>query len=235
MAGNWSTFTVPNGVDAVAQFQGAITANRNVYTDIPVTVGSMLFNSPNKYVIDGAGSITLQAATGNATVTVQAGTQEINVPLTLASNTVLNVSGGATLVMADPISINSGLTLTQTGTGTVTYESTITVGSAALIAFGNSTHAHALTLLSSSNASISGTGTVLTLDSLSLACRALSIDNGKGEASITCTGRQPGLTPSRVNLRPHTPVAPGRAVASPAPQHLSPKAPALVISTPALR
>jgi hypothetical protein len=190
---NWNTFTVPNGVGAAAQFEGAISANRNVYTDVPVTVGSMLFNSPNKYVIDGAGSITLQAASGNATVTVQAGTQEINLPLTLASSTVLNVSSGATLVMADPISINSGLTLTQTGSGTVTYESTITVGSSSSIAFGNSTHAHALTLQSSSSASIGGTGTVLTLDSLSLASGA-KLDIGKGQVDLPYTGASPAST-----------------------------------------
>jgi hypothetical protein len=189
---SWSTGVVPDGVDAEADFFGSITANHTVYNDAstPITVGILNFNNTNTYVLAGAGSLTLQTSTGNAQVIVQAGTQEINLPLTIASNTVLNVSSGATLVMGNPITINSGLSLTQTGSGTVTYESTITVGSSSSIAFGNSTHAHALTLQSSSSASIGGTGTVLTLDSLSLAGGA-KLDIGKGQAQITYTGSGP--------------------------------------------
>lgn len=193
VAGNWSTFSIPNAVDAVAQFEGSITANRNVYTDIPVTVGSMVFNNANKYVIDGAGSLTLQVSTGNASITVQQGTQEINLPTTIASNTVLNVSTGATLVMADPISINSGLTLTQTGGGNVTYESTITVGSSSSIAFGNSTYAHALTLQSGASASITGDGNNVELDSLALAS-GTKLDLGKNETTINYVGVSPATT-----------------------------------------
>jgi hypothetical protein len=192
--GNWSIFSVPNGIGVEADFMGAITQNRNIYTDIPVTVGTLNFNNANKYVIDGAGSLTLQTASGNAQVIVQQGTQEINVPLTLASNTTFNVASGANLVIADPISINSGLSLTQTGTGTVTYESTITAGSSSMIAFGNSSTANSLTLLSGSKAILSGTGTVLTLQQgLNLASGA-KLDVAKDQVDVDYTGASPAAT-----------------------------------------
>jgi hypothetical protein len=117
VSGNWSTGAVPNGPGQEADFGSIITANQNVYTDIAVTAGILNFNNAHTYVIDGAGSSTLQAATGSAQVIVQAGTQEINVPTTIASNTVFNVSAGTTLLIADPLTINSGKSLTTIGTG----------------------------------------------------------------------------------------------------------------------
>ncbi len=115
--------------------------------------------------------MTLQAATGNAQVIVQAGTQEINLPLTIASNTVFNVSSGATLVIGNPMTINAGESVTSSGTGTVTYNSIINVGVGASIAFANSTHANALNLVSDASASVTAhsgsTPTVLQLDNLS--------------------------------------------------------------------
>jgi hypothetical protein len=100
-------------------------------------------------------------------VVVDQGTQELDLPVVIASNTVFNVATGATLVVANPVTINTGKSLTQTGSGTVTYQSIINVGNAASIAFGNSTHAHELDLASGSTASVGGTGTVLEVDSLS--------------------------------------------------------------------
>lgn len=189
-ANNWNTFTVPNGVGAAAQFQSAITADRNVYTDVPITVGSLDFNNANKYVIDGAGSLTLQASSGNATVTVEKGTQEINLPTTLASNTVFNVSSGATLVIADPLTISAGKSLSQTGAGTVNYQSIVTVGSGASFSLENSTHAHELDLGSNSTAALTGSNMVLQVDNLSLASGA-KMDLGTNETDVNYTGASP--------------------------------------------
>ena len=94
-----------------------------------------------------AGSLTLQAASGaEALVQVDQGTQEINLPVTVASNTTFNVASGATLLIADPITVNSGITLTQAGSGTVTYQSLITVLSGGSMTFGNSSIANSLSL-----------------------------------------------------------------------------------------
>jgi hypothetical protein len=162
---NWSGATIPNAVGAEADFYGAITANSTVYTDQPITVGTINFNNANTYVITGSSTLTLQTSTGNAQVIVQKGTQEINIPTTLASNTTFNVSSGADLVIANPLTIDSGISLTQTGSGTVTYQSIVNVESNASIAFADSTHAHELNLSSGATATVSAP--VLEVDNLS--------------------------------------------------------------------
>jgi hypothetical protein len=167
LSGNWANGTVPNGVGAEADFFNAITASHTVYSDIPVTVGTLNFNNARTYVLGGAGTLTLQASSGNALVIVQQGTQKINLPTIVASNTVLSVAPGATLVVADPLTLNAGKTLTQTGGGTVTYQSIINVLGGAAIAFGNSAHAHELNISAAGTASVGGAGSVLTVDTLS--------------------------------------------------------------------
>ena len=62
-----------------------------------------------------------------ALVEVDQGTVFLDLPMTLASNTIFNVAAGATLVIGNPLTINSGVTLTQTGGGIVTYQSIINV------------------------------------------------------------------------------------------------------------
>jgi hypothetical protein len=163
-ASNWSG-VVPNAVGAEADFFSAITSNHTVFTDQAVTVGTINFNNANTYEITGTGSLTLQATSGNAQVIVQQGTQEINLPTTIASNTVFNVAAGANLIIGNPLTIDSGDSLTQTGSGTVTYQSIITVQSRASIAFADSTHAHELNLASGATATVSAP--VLEVDSLS--------------------------------------------------------------------
>ena len=161
---NWNGI-VPNAVGAEADFFGAITANHTVFTDVAVTVGTINFNNANSYEITGIGSLTLQASSGSAEVIVQQGTQVIDLPTTIASNTIFNVSSGATLIVANPLTIDSGDKITQAGTGTVTYQSIVTLESNAAIAFADSTHAHELSLASGATATVSGTE--LEVDSLS--------------------------------------------------------------------
>jgi hypothetical protein len=140
-----------------------------VYTNTPITAGILHFNNANEYVIAGAQSLTLQASNSfaaKAIVEVDQGTDELDLPVTLVSNTVFDIASGATLIVANPLTINSGASLIQTGGGTVTYQSIITLGTSASIAFGNSTHAHELSVASGSYAFVTGTGTVLEVDSL---------------------------------------------------------------------
>jgi glucosylceramidase len=137
-SGNWLTDTnwtagSPNGIDAEANFTGAITSPRTVYTNSPITVGTLRFNNASTYVIGGTSSLTLQTSDGNALVDVLGGTHKINLPLTIASNMTLSVAGGAKLLISDPVTINAGVNVTQAGSGAVTYQSTITVLDGALL------------------------------------------------------------------------------------------------------
>lgn len=131
---SWTTARIPNSAGAEADFFGAIATPHTVYSDTAITAGILHFNNSSKYLIAGAGSLTLQATGSNsALVQVDQGTDEINLPLTLASNTTFNVAAGSTLIIADPLTINAGVTLTTTGGGTVTYLSTTTLLSGSAI------------------------------------------------------------------------------------------------------
>ncbi|HWB53468.1 MAG TPA: dockerin type I repeat-containing protein [Tepidisphaeraceae bacterium] len=160
-ASNWSKGSAPNGAGAEADFLGALTANHTIVDDssTPITLGTLHFNNTYTYQIAGTGSLILQGATGNsALIQVDQGTQEINLPLTIASDATLNVAGGATLLLANPVTINSGSTVTQTGDGTVTYQSLVTVQSGASLNFGSSTIGTSLSLQGASSAAIADSG-----------------------------------------------------------------------------
>jgi hypothetical protein len=174
---------VPNAADAEADFENSITANHTVYSDTSITLGKIVFNSPNTYVLAGAGDLTLSVSTGSATVDAQAGTQKITLPITIASNTILNADSGATLVIGAPVTINPGVSLTQSGSGMVQYLSSINVSSGASISMAASSNAGALALLGSSSATLlpetGGTKTALQLTGLSVASGStLDIKNG---------------------------------------------------------
>jgi hypothetical protein len=180
---NWTggTGAAPNAVDAEADFAGIINSPQTVFTNVPVTVGTLNFGNASTYQITGAGSLTLQASTGSASVNVTSGTHEINLPLTIASNADFNVSSGANLVIANPMTINAGDTLTTTGT--VTYQSTITLQSGAQLQMAGSTSAKTLALTgTASNASLiahtSNAPIVLTVDHLAIASgNTLNLNN----------------------------------------------------------
>ncbi|HEX4055801.1 MAG TPA: hypothetical protein VHX86_16170, partial [Tepidisphaeraceae bacterium] len=166
-SGNWTTGSVPNSVDAVADLFSSITSSpETIYTNAAITAGTLHFNNANEYVIAGAPTLTLQTTTGNALVQVDQGIDELDLPVTIASNTTFDVAVGATLLVANPVTVKPGESLSQTGGGTVTYQSIISVGTGGSIAFANSTHASELSLASGANASVGGSGTVLEVDTL---------------------------------------------------------------------
>jgi hypothetical protein len=177
VSSNWDA-GVPNGIDTTANLSSAAKSSTVVFTTAADTVGTLNFNNSNTYQVTGTGSLTLQVSSGTAGINVlQAGTQEINLPLTIASNTVFNVSNGANLVIANPVTINSGISLTKTGGGTVTYQSIITLLSGASMSLASPVNANSLILGTSSSATISSHGSgsknTLQLDSLTLASTAL--------------------------------------------------------------
>src|SRR5262249_32908379 len=97
------------------------------------------------------------------------GTQKINLPLTIASNTTFNVAGSSTLKISDPMTINTGMTVTQTGTGSVSYESSVNLGTSAGIPFRNNSHTNARNLGSASSATLTtGGNKTLKIDGLSM-------------------------------------------------------------------
>ncbi|MEX2171741.1 MAG: LamG domain-containing protein [Pirellulales bacterium] len=94
-ATNWTLDTTPNSNQHTAVFGGATTSPRVVYNNAAITVKGIRFASANQYAIAGTGTITLSAASGNATVEVVQGAHEVQAAVTLGSNTDVNASGGS--------------------------------------------------------------------------------------------------------------------------------------------
>jgi hypothetical protein len=107
-ASNWASANVPSGADATANFLGAILSDQTVTLDAGRTVGMVNFWNNNRYTIAGSDPLTMQT-TGNvqASINVPSGSHTIAAPITLASNTTIDVDLAA-----------STLTLTGDMTGT---------------------------------------------------------------------------------------------------------------------
>lgn len=132
-AANWSSNTIPNGVDAVAKLFALPTSATTVYTNSAITLGTLSFNNANTYVIAGAGSLTMDVSTGAALIDVQQGNQKINLPLLLNKDTNVNVADAASLQIADPLTLAGGTTMSKNGNGTLTVLSTIHASAPATI------------------------------------------------------------------------------------------------------
>lgn len=117
---NWSSGSAPNGIGAEAQLLDIISAPRTVYSDTAITVGSITFDNANTYVIAGAGSMTVDVASGTGVFNVVRGNHKINLPLTINDNTTATIPAGASLTIADPLTLAGGSTLTASGAGTLT-------------------------------------------------------------------------------------------------------------------
>jgi hypothetical protein len=198
-AANWNIGLVPSGAGVEADFFSATSSATTVYTNTPITVGTVHFNNSSEYEITGTGSLTLQGTGSNsAMVEVDQGMDEINLPLTIASNTVFNIAPGASLVVANPVTINSGMTLSQEGTGTVTYQSIITVDPGALITLANPTHANALSIAATGKGSIvsASGGVIVEVDNFSnsgtfdVTNNELIVNYGAGADPITSIAAQ---------------------------------------------
>lgn len=122
---NWGG-TVPNAVDAKAHFLDAITSAKTVFTDTPVTVGTMKFDNASTYQIAGNGSLSIDVSTGAGSITVVQGTHKINLPLFINDNTTADVAAGATLMISDPMTLVGGSTLSKIGDGTLSIEAPVT-------------------------------------------------------------------------------------------------------------
>ena len=113
-AGNW-TGGIPNAAGTAAVFGSSITSPQTVYTNSAVTIGKLKFDNSNGYMISGQGTLTLQVASGTASVEVLQGSHKINLPSIFASDTNITVANGATLTIGNPMTIKANKIVTKTG------------------------------------------------------------------------------------------------------------------------
>jgi hypothetical protein len=111
-AANWADGTVPNMTDAVARFlfgTYGITAPAVITVDSPVTVGSIVLDSPNSYTLSGPAGITFRSST-TSQVSVLGGSHTIAMPLVLNGNITVAAGAGLTIsgLQANALVIGSG-------------------------------------------------------------------------------------------------------------------------------
>ena len=136
LPGSWSDGTVPNAVGAQATLGNIITAPRTVYADTPITVGTLIFDSAQLYNLSGAASLSLEVASGTGQIGVVNGSHKINLPTFFASDTNINIASGATLTLADPVTIRAGKTVSNVGNGSLLIQAPLTIEGGGTLAVG---------------------------------------------------------------------------------------------------
>lgn len=122
-AGSWAN-GVPNGVDAYAVLKGTAEATSAINLDSAATVGSLVFNNiqrtslgrptdaaPTLYTISGTSTLTLSRSTGEASIVVLGGANAINAPLSLASDTVIDLAADTTTGTTQGVPVLDGASL----------------------------------------------------------------------------------------------------------------------------
>ena len=129
---NWVDGEHPDSNLRAVVFGDVITAAQTVFTNSAVTAKAIQFDNANQYVIAGAGSVNLEADSGNASIDVVAGSHQFQAEVNLVSNTDVDVATGLTLSMNNKLDL-SGNTLTKTGDGTLSINNKLTTGGGTVV------------------------------------------------------------------------------------------------------
>jgi hypothetical protein len=144
-AGNWVNSTQPTGAGQTATFGDSIgTGAATVTITAPETVGVLNFNGTmgGAYTVAGTNVLTLSTGTSApALVSVTAGTQTINAPVSLTAGLNINTAAGSQLVIGGSVNGGTGALTVTTGSR-VTLASTGTIG-VPLVINGQMTFANA--------------------------------------------------------------------------------------------
>ncbi len=82
-------------------------------------MGSIAFDNPNRYTINGPGTITLSVSTDHAQINVNSGSHTINAPMTLLNDTDVTIgSASSTLTITSNVKAGS-VTIDKEGLGTL--------------------------------------------------------------------------------------------------------------------
>jgi hypothetical protein len=110
----------PTGPNDSAAFGNAITADRTVTVDVPLSLDHIIFDDDNNYTLAGTNTLTLDAAGGDAQIEVASGSHTISAPITLADDTTVTVTpAGSNLSLTGTLTA-AGQSLTKAGAGTLT-------------------------------------------------------------------------------------------------------------------
>ncbi len=123
----WKYGSAPNSNNRNAIFGNAITQDRIVRVNSPATARSVRFDNMHGYYLTGLSTVTFEADTGNASVSVVQGSHHFQVAANLNSNTDVDVADEATLTFDETLTLN-GRVLTKTGNGKLVINDNAGVG-----------------------------------------------------------------------------------------------------------
>ena len=187
---NWSPVGVPNSFGAIATFGSVLTAPNapaTVTVDGAKTVGVIVFDNANPYILSGGAADTITMDNGSGTPLIRltngSGIQTIAAPLALPATTNAAPFAGTTLIISGNISGAGSLSVTDTGTvvltGTNSYASTSVTTGFLNVGDGGTTGS-----LGTGPVTL-GTGTLLTINR----SNAIAIANNiSGAGSLAQTG-----------------------------------------------
>ena len=115
LSGGWSPPLPPSNTMS-AILGNVITQSRVLFTDLPITIKNLTFDSPYTYVLAGQGSLDMESDTGDAHLNVLRGSQDVRIQVNLNSNLNLDVAAGSMLTFNNGLDLN-GYTLAKTGDG----------------------------------------------------------------------------------------------------------------------
>lgn len=143
---NWDTDVsgFPESNQAVVTLGGAISAPRSVFSTTDMKAKSVTFDSAHQYAITGAGTLILEADSGNAALNASQGTHEVQVSLNLASSTDSAVSSGGRIDLNNAVDLG-GNTFAVSGDGWLNFNNNLDTGTSGQV---------------NSTGNIGGTGTI---------------------------------------------------------------------------
>ncbi|MFM7243266.1 MAG: PEP-CTERM sorting domain-containing protein [Planctomycetaceae bacterium] len=109
----------PTSAWSIATFGSVIAARRTVTLDVPLSVQDLTLDSPHGYVLSGSRSLTFDALSGFATLTVASGSHVVAAPVVFADSATVTVAGGSAAVAFTGGITASGRTITKTGSGSM--------------------------------------------------------------------------------------------------------------------
>ena len=134
---NWSPSLVPGDTadnsssQHTATFGSAITANRTITLDNPVSLRAINFVNANSYAIAGHGSVNLVASTvaepDPTEIIVGLGDHQFQTIVNLENDTTAILANNSSLEFNNRLNLN-GNTLTKTGPGTLAVSNTVVTG-----------------------------------------------------------------------------------------------------------
>jgi hypothetical protein len=119
---SWSPAGVPNGNDNTVEFAGAGPAVTTVTMDSPATVREITLDGSSSYRLEGEQTLTIDANTGTARVTVTGGNHSWTSPVSADTSTTLDIASGAELTLEGRFDF-ANQTVTNSGSGRLYLDS----------------------------------------------------------------------------------------------------------------